>query len=96
MLLRLDARSRWHLRLLTGQIMFLTMVGLPALVIDPYRPRLFLLELRGMFGLSALVLLVLGALARQPWSPASLCLWDHFLALLLLKFGCSVLLWWLW
>ena len=92
----LDARSRWHLRVLAGQVMLLTIVSLPTLLIDQHRPKLFLLELRGMFGLSALVLLVLGVLARQPWSAASLCLWDHFLAFVLLKLGCSVLLWWLW
>ncbi len=91
----LDAQSRWHLRVLAGQVMLLMMVGIPALLIDQHRPKLFLLELRGMFGLSALVLLVLGVLARQRWSPVSLCLWDHVLAFALLKLGCSILLWWL-
>lgn len=88
----LDPQSRWHLRVLGGQVMLLAMVGMPALLLDEHRPRLFLLELRGMFGLSALVLLVLGALSRQPWSPGRFCLWDHLLAFVLLKLGCSVIL----
>lgn len=92
MLQRLDARSRWHLRVFGGQVLFLALTGAPVLLVDRHAPVLYLLELRAMFRMSALVLLLVGLFARQPPSRASLCLWDHVLAFVLLGAGCSLAL----
>jgi hypothetical protein len=93
MLQYLDAQSRWHLRTFASQVAFLALIGLPVLLIDRHVPALYLLQLRTMFGFSALIMLVLGVASRQALSRASLCVWDHFLAFLLLKVGCSLALW---
>ena len=92
MLQHLDAKSRWHLQTFAAQVIFLAVVGAPALLIDRHAPMLYLLELRTMFGLSAVVLLVLGVFSRQRLLQADICIWDHFLAFVLLKVGCSLAL----
>lgn len=89
----LDKTSRSYVRAFAGQVAVLTLVGMPALLLDRHRPMLFLAELRAMFGLSALVSIGLAVLSRQRLSPGSLCIWDHVAALFLLKCGCSVTLW---
>lgn len=88
----LDAQSRWHVRLFAGQVAFLSLIGAPALLVDRHAPALYLLQLRAMFGFSALIQLVLAMIARQPLSPSRLCIWDHFLAFLLLNIACSLVL----
>jgi hypothetical protein len=92
MLDHFDERSRLRLRVFAAQVAFLTLIGAPALMVDQHAPTLFLLELRTMFTLSALVLLVFGVLSRQRLPPACLCIWDHMAAFLLLRAGCSVAL----
>lgn len=91
MLRHLDARPRWHVRAFGGQVMFLALTGAPVLLVDRRAPALYLLELRAMFGVSALVLL-LGLLSRQGPSRSSLGMWDHVLAFLLLREACSLAL----
>ncbi len=88
----LDAQSRWHLRVLGRQIAFLVLIGLPALLVDRHPPVLYFLQLQRMFGLLALVLLALGVVTRQPLARASLCVWDHAAASMLLAIGCSLIL----
>jgi hypothetical protein len=88
----LDAQSRWHLRVLGRQVVFLTLIGLPTLVVDRHPPVLYFLELQRMFGLLALVLLALGVATRQPLARSSLCVWDHVAACVLLTSGCSLAL----
>jgi hypothetical protein len=92
MLDHVDERSRLRLRVFAAQVAFLSLIGVPALLVDNHAPTLFLLELRTMFTLSASVLLVFGILSRQRLSPGSLCIWDHIAGFLLLKTGCSVAL----
>lgn len=93
MLTRLDAKSRRHVQTFACQVAFLALIGAPVLLIDRHAPTLYLLQLRTMLGLSALVILAVGVFSRQPMSHTSFCIWDHFLALVLLKLGCSVALW---
>ena len=88
----LDAQSRWHLRVLARQVAFLTLVGLPALLVDRHPPVLFLLQLRRMFDLLAFVLFLLGIVSRQPITRARLGIWDHAAACVLLASGCSLAL----
>lgn len=92
MLQRLDAQSRWHLRTFMGQVAFLALIGVPVLLVDRHAPALYLMQLRAMFSLSAIVLLVLGVISRQALSQSSLRVWDHFLAFVMLKAGCSLAL----
>lgn len=92
MLRHLDARSRWHMRVFGGQVVFLALTGAPVLLVDRHAPALYLLELRAMFGISALVLLLFGLLSRQAPMRTSLGMWDHALAFLLLREGCSLAL----
>jgi hypothetical protein len=93
MLNSLDAQSRSHLQRFAGQVAFLTLIAAPVLLVDSHVPRLYLLQLRAMFTLSALVILVVSVLSRQPWSKTSFCIWDDFLTFGLLKSGCSIALW---
>ena len=81
-----------QVRMFTGQVTFLALIGAPALLFDSHRPMLFVLELQAMFGISALISLFFGVLSRQRISPTSLGVWDQFAALMLLKAGCSVAL----
>lgn len=87
---RLDDQSRWHVRTFTSQVVFLSLIALPVLLIDQHAPTLYLQQLQKMFGIAALVLLALGVVLRQALSRSSLCVWDHFLAFVLLKAGCSI------
>ena len=93
MLHRLDAQSRGQLQRFTGQVAFLALMSAPALLIDGRAPTLYVLQLRTMFSFSALVILVFATFFRQPWSKTSICIWDHFVAFMFLKSGCSVALW---
>ncbi|MCA7121277.1 MAG: hypothetical protein LGL72_18195 [Acidibrevibacterium sp.] len=88
----LDAQSRWHLRVLGKQIVFLVLIGLPTLLVDRRPPLLYFLQLQRMFSLLALVLLTLGVVTRQPFTRASFCVWDHVAASVLLATGCSLVL----
>lgn len=88
----LDARSRAQLRLFRFQVAILMMFGAPALVLDEHRPFLFLFMLQTMFGFSALIVVLVTALTRQPISPRSLCSWDHAAGMILLMLACSMAL----
>ncbi len=88
----LDAQSRWHLRALARQVAFLTLVGLPALLVDRHPPVLFLLQMRQMFALLAFILFLLGMISRQPISRTHLGIWDHAAACVLLATGYSLAL----
>lgn len=88
----LDAQSRWHLQVLGRQIIFLMLIGLPALLVDRRPPVLYFLQLQRMFGLLALVLFALGVVTRQPLTRASLCVWDHAAASMLFATGCALTL----
>ena len=92
MLDRFDARSRDHLRAFAALVGFLAVIGLPVLLLDSHAPRLYLLQLQAIFGLSSLIILALALFSRRPLSATSLCIWDHCLAFCLLKLGCSLAL----
>jgi len=89
---RLDAQSRGHLQAFAGQVGFLALIGLPVLLIDSHAPMLYLVQLRTMFDITGFVMLVIGVSERKQFSPTSLCIWDHCLAFILLKCGCSLAL----
>jgi hypothetical protein len=93
MLQRLDGDARGQLRAFAVQISVLAAIALPVLLIDGHAPRLYLLQLRTLFGLSGFIALVLGALSRQTVPPDRFCVWDHCLAFLLLKSACGAALW---
>jgi hypothetical protein len=93
MLQRLDAQSRGQLRIFAGQVGFLAMIGLPVLLIDSDAPTLYLMQLRTMFGFTGFVMLAIGVFTRRPMSRTTLGVWDHCLAFILLKSGCSLALW---
>jgi hypothetical protein len=88
----LDEGSRRVLRTFAGQVALLGALGVPALLIDSHAPALFLHQLRTAFGLSALVVFMIGVVSRQRLERASLGIWDHVAALLLLQSGCSAAL----
>lgn len=88
----LDVQSRTQLRLFRIQVAALVMFGAPALILDQRRPFLFLFELRTMFGLSAMILVLAAVLTRRPVCGESLGTWDHAAAMVLLTLGCSIVL----
>jgi hypothetical protein len=88
----IDQQSRWHLRTFGGQVMFLAVIGLPALLVDGAEPALYLTQLRTMFGLSAFLLLALATISRRPLPRSHLCIWDHAMGFQLLKLGCALAL----
>jgi hypothetical protein len=92
MLHSLDETSRVHLRAFAGQVGFLAAICSPVLLIDSHAPVLYLLQLRIMFGFTALAVFSIGVFSRRSLAPHSFCIWDHVLALLLLKSGCSIAL----
>lgn len=87
-----DERSRRHLRLFGGQIGFIVLFSSPTLAIDHHRPILFLSLIHLMFGFSALLVFGAALWKRDPIPPASLCVWDHGFAMLLLMLISSVVL----
>ena len=93
MLQGLDAQSRLHLRSFVGQVGFLAIISLPMLLVDSHAPTLYLTQLHALFGFTGLVMIAIGVFTRRPLLPSSFCIWDHCLALTLLKSGCSVALW---
>jgi hypothetical protein len=88
----LDERSRAHLHAFGRQVIFILICSLPTLLIDKQRPILCLVMMRVMFGFSALFLFGAAVLTRHPVSPKSICIWDHFTAMLLLTLACSIAL----
>ena len=80
------------MRLFLGQAGFLVLASSPTLLLDHRPPVLFLLLLRNMFGLTALVLLIAGLFSTRRTPGADFGLWDHCLAFVLLQLGCSIAL----
>ena len=87
-----DERSRKHLRLFSGQVGFVVLFSSPTLLIDQHRPILFLTLIHLMFGFSALLVLGAALLKRSSIPSASLCIWDHGFAMLILMLICSAVL----
>lgn len=87
-----DECSRKHLRLFGGQVAFIVLFSSPTLAIDQHRPILFLSLIHLMFGFSALLVFGAALWKRNPIPPASLCVWDHGVAMLLLMLISSIVL----
>jgi hypothetical protein len=87
-----DERSRKHLRIFGGQVGFLVLFSSPTLVIDQHRPILFLTLIHLLFGFSALLVFAAALFKRTPIPSASLCIWDHGLAMLVLMLISSAVL----
>ncbi len=87
-----DERSRTQLRLLKRQVAFIILFSSPTLIIDQHRPLLFLSLIHLMFGFTALMVFGAALFKRQPIPPASLCIWDHGLAMLVLMLISSAVL----
>ena len=88
----LEPRLRRHVRVFLGQVAFLTLLDSPTLLVDRHPPLLFLMLLRIMFALTALVLLIAGLFANWRRPEMVFDLWDHCLAFFLLALGCSIAL----
>lgn len=88
----LDAHSRIHLKAFSRQFIFILVCSLPALLLDKHRPVLCLSMMRTMFSFSSLFVFVVAALTRQPLPAKTICIWDHFAAMLLLALVSSVVL----
>ena len=88
----IEPRLRRHLRVFLGQVAFLTLLDSPTLLMDHYPPFLFLMLLRTMFALTALVLLIAGLFSNWKKPEIGFDLWDHCLAFVLLALGCSIAL----
>jgi hypothetical protein len=87
-----DQRSRKHLRLFGSHVAFVVLFSTPTLIIDQHRPILFLSLIHLMFGFSALLVFGAALFIQRPIPPASLCIWDHGFAMLLLMLICSAVL----
>lgn len=87
-----DARSRKHLQLFGGQVGFILLFSSPTLIIDQHRPLFFVTLIHLMFGFSALLLFGAALFKRTPIPSASLCIWDHGLAMLVLMLISSAVL----
>jgi hypothetical protein len=87
-----DERSRKHLRLFGGQVGFIVLFSSPTLAIDQHTPLLFVSLIHLMFGFSAALLFGAALWKRDQIPSASLCVWDHGVAMLLLMLISSVVL----
>ncbi|OJV31673.1 MAG: hypothetical protein BGO24_05745 [Sphingomonas sp. 67-36] len=79
-----DSRSRIHLRAFCGQVGLILLLCAPTFALDHRPPFLFLFFVHLFFAASALVLVGVALVTRQPVSRTSLCMWDHVFAMLLL------------
>jgi hypothetical protein len=91
----LDDRSRRQIGLLARQVVLVAVICLPVTLDGGSPLRDYLSLLRAVFGFSALAVTGAAMLTRAPLSDTSLCIWDHGMALLLLKFVCALSLEWL-